>query len=35
VTDGIAVVYCPHTTTGIPINENADPDVVRDFAVRP
>lgn len=27
---GIAVVYCPHTTAGITINENADPDVVRD-----
>ena len=24
VTDGIAVVYCPHTTAGITINENAD-----------
>jgi secondary thiamine-phosphate synthase enzyme len=31
VTEGIAVVYCPHTTAGITINENADPDVVRDF----
>lgn len=31
VTDGIAVVYCPHTTAGITINENADPDVVRDL----
>jgi secondary thiamine-phosphate synthase enzyme len=30
-TDGIAVVYCPHTTAGITINENADPDVVRDL----
>lgn len=29
--DGIAVVYCPHTTAGITINENADPDVVRDL----
>ena len=28
VTDGICVVYCPHTTAGITINENADPDVV-------
>ena len=25
------VVYCPHTTAGITINENADPDVVRDL----
>jgi secondary thiamine-phosphate synthase enzyme len=31
VTDGLAVVYCPHTTAGITINENADPDVVRDL----
>jgi secondary thiamine-phosphate synthase enzyme len=29
--DGIAVAYCPHTTAGITINENADPDVVRDL----
>jgi secondary thiamine-phosphate synthase enzyme len=29
--DGIAVVYCPHTTAGITINENADPDVARDL----
>lgn len=31
VNDGIVVVYCPHTTAGITINENADPDVVRDL----
>jgi secondary thiamine-phosphate synthase enzyme len=31
VTSGICVVYCPHTTAGITINENADPDVVRDL----
>jgi len=31
VQEGIAVVYCPHTTAGITINENADPDVVRDL----
>jgi len=31
VSDGIAVVYCPHTTAGITINENADPDVVHDL----
>ena len=29
--DGIAVIYCPHTTAGITINENADPDVVHDL----
>ena len=31
VKDGIAVVFCPHTTAGITINENADPDVVHDM----
>ena len=31
VVSGIAIVYCPHTTAGITINENADPDVVRDL----
>lgn len=29
--EGIAVVYSPHTTAGITINENADPHVVRDL----
>lgn len=31
VDEGLCVVYCPHTTAGITINENADPDVVRDM----
>lgn len=31
VTEGVCLVYCPHTTAGITINENADPDVVRDL----
>jgi len=31
VTSGICVVFTPHTTAAITINENADPDVVRDF----
>ena len=31
IKNGIVVVYCPHTTAGITINENADPDVVRDM----
>ncbi|MCL2165219.1 MAG: secondary thiamine-phosphate synthase enzyme YjbQ [Oscillospiraceae bacterium] len=31
VTSGHAIIYCPHTTAGITINENADPDVVRDL----
>jgi len=34
IKDGIAVVYCPHTTAGITINENADPDVKRDMIRR-
>ena len=28
---GVCIVYCPHTTAGVTINENADPDVVRDL----
>ena len=31
IENGIVVVYCPHTTAGITINENADPDVVKDL----
>lgn len=31
VRDGIGVVYCPHTTAAVTINENADPDVVHDM----
>jgi secondary thiamine-phosphate synthase enzyme len=31
VRDGLCVVYCPHTTAAITINENADPDVVHDM----
>ena len=27
---GTCLVYCPHTTAAITINENADPDVVHD-----
>jgi len=33
ITDGIAIVYCPHTTAGITINENADPDVSHDMLI--
>ena len=29
--DGLCYVHYPHTTAGITINENADPDVVRDL----
>lgn len=31
VKEGIMVIYCPHTTAGITINENADPDVKKDL----
>ena len=31
VADGVATVYVPHTTAGVTINENADPDVARDI----
>ena len=31
IQSGICVVYCPHTTASITINENADPDVQRDL----
>ncbi|MEK0317420.1 secondary thiamine-phosphate synthase enzyme YjbQ [Cohnella sp. 56] len=34
VQEGLAVIYCPHTTAGIAINENADPDVKRDVLMR-
>ena len=32
VTDGAVTVFVPHTTAGVTINENADPDVVADIA---
>jgi len=31
VKDGLCVVFVPHTTAGITINENTDPDVVSDI----
>lgn len=31
VSDGMLLVYCPHTTGAITINENADPDVKVDL----
>ncbi|MHC4293159.1 MAG: secondary thiamine-phosphate synthase enzyme YjbQ [Planctomycetota bacterium] len=31
ITDGQVTVYCPHTTAGITINENADPSVQHDI----
>ncbi|HET6438020.1 MAG TPA: secondary thiamine-phosphate synthase enzyme YjbQ [Anaeromyxobacter sp.] len=30
-TDGMCVVFVPHTTAGVTIQENADPDVQRDL----
>ena len=31
VADGTCVVYCPHTTAAVTIQENADPDLPRDL----
>ncbi|RKY04023.1 MAG: YjbQ family protein [Planctomycetota bacterium] len=31
IATGTAIVFCPHTTAGITINENADPDVPHDI----
>ena len=31
VNDGNVIVYCPHTTAAITINENADPSVIHDI----
>lgn len=31
ISEGNVIVYCPHTTAAITINENADPDVVHDI----
>jgi len=31
VKDGVCVVFCPHTTAGLTINENADPSVRHDI----
>jgi secondary thiamine-phosphate synthase enzyme len=33
VRDGLCVVFVPHTTAGVTINENADPDVVSDMTM--
>ena len=33
VQSGICVVFCPHTTAAITINENADPDVQHDLTL--
>lgn len=31
ISSGIVTIFSPHTTAGITINENCDPDVVRDM----
>lgn len=31
VSQGSVIIFCPHTTAAITINENADPDVVHDI----
>jgi secondary thiamine-phosphate synthase enzyme len=31
IEEGICLVYCPHTTAGVTINEHADPSVVQDI----
>lgn len=31
IDDGICVLFVPHTTAAITVNENADPDVIRDI----
>ncbi len=33
VSDGLATIYCPHTTAGITINEHYDPTVVHDMVL--
>ncbi|MBR4509902.1 MAG: secondary thiamine-phosphate synthase enzyme YjbQ [Ruminococcus sp.] len=33
VLEGLCVIFCPHTTAAITINENADPDVKADFVL--
>jgi secondary thiamine-phosphate synthase enzyme len=32
INEGICVVYSPHTTAGVIVNEHADPDVAEDIA---
>jgi len=34
INSGLIIVYVPHTTCGITINEHADPDVVKDIKYR-
>ncbi len=32
INEGVAYIFTPHTTAGLTINENADPDVTRDIS---
>ncbi|MGI6453551.1 MAG: secondary thiamine-phosphate synthase enzyme YjbQ [Syntrophomonadaceae bacterium] len=34
IQEGTVLVYCPHITAAITINENADPDVIHDMLMR-
>ena len=34
IAEGICVVYCPHTTAGVTVNENYDPDVKHDLLAK-
>jgi secondary thiamine-phosphate synthase enzyme len=34
IEDGMAIVYVPHTTAAVTINENADPDVKHDLLAK-
>ena len=33
ITEGVVTVFVPHTTAGVTINENADPDVTADMGL--
>lgn len=33
VTEGVCIVFIPHTTAAVTINENADPSVIEDMAM--
>jgi len=34
ITEGTCLIYCPHTTAGITVNENYDPDVKHDILAK-
>jgi secondary thiamine-phosphate synthase enzyme len=34
IKEGVCYVYVPHTTAAVTINENADPDVIRDIITK-